>query len=134
MVIQRWQSVLLLIATFAMAAACYMPVGVIENSSTAPTDFPIYLILNILAAIMAFVDIFLYDNLKFQITVAKVTALLALASVITGLVIVYYTVPGMMPAWNGSIVLAACAFLLLLRAQALMKKDRKTLDSYDRLR
>lgn len=135
MVIQRWQSVLLLLAVVAMGLACYMPVGVMEAGQVAPVDYPIYLIVNILAAVIVFIDIFLYKNLDVQRRVASVSLLLISVSVISALWIILGLLPAAVaPSYNGSALCTIVALILVWRARMLMGRDKKKLESYDRLR
>lgn len=64
MVIQRWQSVLLLVAALCMGGAAIFPEG------------PMYLVISILVAVLLFLAIFMFKNLRRQRLVTLIAALL----------------------------------------------------------
>lgn len=141
MVIQRWQTVFLFFATVLMVVFSLVPfaTATMGNGSVElkPTDFPVYLILNILIALLLFIDIFLYRDLKRQRTVTLINIVLICASAVTGALIIYG------PAQPAEVVdvqatanmlMLAGAFLFSIFALRGINKDRKTLSSYDRLR
>ena len=63
MVIQRWQSIFLLLASIMMGLFCYLPLASQGNVDFHPYNQPVYLTLNILVAILSFIAIFLFKNL-----------------------------------------------------------------------
>lgn len=138
MVLQRWQSVYLLVAIFAMILACFLPFGAIESLGVTlkivASDFPVLLILNILIAILLLVDIFMYKNLRSQKLVAAVCAFLCVASLATQVIILLNSEIPFNLVWNGSIICTFCAFVCALMARYNMNRDEKLLKSYDRLR
>ncbi|MDE5607619.1 MAG: DUF4293 domain-containing protein [Muribaculaceae bacterium] len=139
MVLQRWQSVYLLVAVFAMILACILPFGAIVADGTTITklmaaDYPVLLTLNILIGIILVIDIFMYKNLRSQKMVAAVAALLCIASLITQVLILTHNEAPFALVWNGSIIATFCAFVCALMARYNMTRDEKILKSYDRLR
>ena len=139
MVIQRWQSVYLLVAIFAMALACFLPFGAIVTEGIpamklVPGDFPVLLTLNILIAVLLLIDMFMYKNLKSQKMVACICALLCVASIATQVIILARHEAPFALVWNGSIIATFCAFVCALMARYNIKRDENTLRSYDRLR
>ncbi len=139
MVLQRWQSVYLLVAIFAMILACILPFGaIVEEGVTLtklmPGDYPVLLTLNILIAVILAIDIFMYKNLRSQKMVAAVAALLCVASLVTQVLILVKTEAPFALVWNGSIISTFCAFVCALMARYNMNRDEKILKSYDRLR
>lgn len=139
MVIQRWQSVLLflvfiLILTFALTPfATYTGQG---NASAGlfVYDYPVILTVTVLIAVLVFISIFLYKNLKRQMTVTLVTAFLIIADTISAIIVAYNSDVCASPAYLGGIGLMFFAFILELMAWKLMKNDLNKLRSYDRLR
>ena len=139
MVLQRWQSVYLLVAVFAMILGCILPFGAIMADGTTitklmPADYPVLLTLNILIGIILIIDIFMYKNLRSQKMVAAVAALLCVASLITQVVALTRNEAPFALVWNGSIIATFCAFVCALMARYNMTRDEKILKSYDRLR
>ena len=89
MVIQRWQSLLLLIAVVLTAIFCFTPFAILgqdESISLYPVDAPAYLVLNIATAVLLFISIFLFKNLKLQMRISAVCVALLLCSIIIGVV------------------------------------------------
>lgn len=122
MVIQRLQSVFLLIAVVLMAlAACWTAnLGV--------------MILNAAVAVLLFIDIFMFKNLNLQIRVAGMSAVLIVASMIACAVMMYLAGGEDMMAVYKELGVLLFALVFTILAQRYMMKDRKLLRSYDRLR
>lgn len=141
MVIQRWQTVFLFVTTVLMALFTFMPyatvsVGQIEIE-LSPADSTVYLIVNLLTAVLAFISIFMYRNLQQQKRAVKLVMLLECCSVITGGLILFG--PNAPEGTIGLIYAGGVVFLLgalIFSVLALrgIKKDQKTLASYDRIR
>lgn len=138
MVIQRWQSVLLFLACICMVFFLFIPFGVAPDAQSPeslspmlPIGYPVFFILNALAAILLFIDIFLFKNLKKQKTVLMVSMLLIVASEVCVLIMTWND--PFQYEWGSSILLAA-AFFMGWMAHSLMRRDQKTLASYDRIR
>lgn len=139
MVIQRWQSVYLLLAVFAMILVCIRPFGLVINPDGSlielvPLSYPIFLTVNILIGILLVIDIFLYRNLRHQRLVAAVCILLIIASAVTAALIITGSGDNWGIAWGGAPVGLACALICTILARYRMGCDEKTLKSYDRIR
>lgn len=141
MVIQRWQTLLLLIATVLMGFMCTSPYAqaAVAEASEAPTQFfvheaPVFLILNIVIAALLFIAIFLFKNLKLQMRVTVFSLVLMAASAVTGGFILYKAMPNATIVWSGAVLLLVLAAFFAVVALRLMKKDYKLLRSVDRLR
>ncbi len=155
MVIQRWQSVYLLVAALLMAFYAFLPiVGCtfggdnyeltllgINSLSPAGEDgatsvipevvsWPLFA-LAILIALLSVVTIFKFKQLKLQKTLCGVCIILTLALIASVVVLVNswsdvrYYFSNCMP------ILAIVAYVMAAKGIA---KDQKTLNSYDRLR
>ena len=96
MVLQRWQSVYLLIAAIALGLATFMPVFDIVrlDKSVLPVDLQslesaampggyAYFILLALSALLSLITIFKYKNLKLQKSLCSINMLLIIAAYIT---------------------------------------------------
>lgn len=141
MVIQRWQSVLLLLAVVLMCIFCATPLATYAADTSAESltavyvkDAPVLLTVSILVAALLFITIFLYKNLKRQMTVTLLSIVLIVATIVTGFFVVYNAYPGADFVLFGGILLLVISLILALSAYRLMKRDLRKLRSYDRLR
>lgn len=141
MVIQRWQTLLLLVAVVLMGFMCVSPLAqsAVVEASEAPAQFfvheaPVFLILNIVIAVLLFIDIFMFKNLRLQMRVAVFSLVLMAASAVTGGFILYKAMPDANIVWTGAVLLLVLAAFFAVMALRMMKKDYKLLRSVDRLR
>ncbi len=135
MVIQRWQSVLLLISAIFVALAGILPYAVTANGvDVCAVQTPVLLCVDILVALLLFIDIFLYRNLHYQM---KVTRLALGLIVVLEAAIAAYTCAGLEGATIsiiGGIVMPMLALISSFVALHLMHRDYRLLRSADRLR
>lgn len=139
MVIQRWQTVLLALAVIVMAIFCSTPFATVSATaeqveSVYLKDAPVLMIVSILIGVVLFLSIFMYKDLKRQMTMTLVSMVLLVAAIVTGIFIVYYAMPDAKLVILGGITLLVVTFILALGAYTMMNRDRKLLDSYNRLR
>ena len=142
MVIQRWQSVFLLLAAILMALFTFMPFASVtfaelQAIDISPKDFPVYLVVNLLTIVLLLISIFLYRNLKLQKKITKLSILLVCGSAVTGAVIMYGpNAPEgtVAPIFAGGVLLLVGAVIFATLALRGIKKDQRTLASYDRIR
>ncbi len=131
MVIQRWQTVMLLFAlalmvVFVLTPMAYLgatPVYVWENTS--------FLILNLVIGALILIDIFLFKNLRLQMTVALISIILLAVSI--GLGCVVYTGTDLSFTFFG-VPFTVAALVMTWFARRFMAKDRRLLAAADRLR
>ena len=145
MIIQRWQSLLLFVAVIFVAVFCFTPYAIVStvapeavtDSATIvqifPKDSTVLLIVNLLIAVLLFISIFMFRNLRKQMTMTMVSLVLIAASVATTALTLWHNYPEALVNWV-SIGLLVVAFILVLLAYRCMRKDLRTLSSYDRLR
>lgn len=135
MVIQRWQSVLLLISAIFVALAGILPYAVTANGvDVCAVQTPVLLCVDILVALLLLIDIFLYRNLHYQM---KVTRLALGLIVVLEAAIAAYTCAGLEGATIsiiGGIVMPMLALISSFVALHLMHRDYRLLRSADRLR
>ena len=135
MVIQRWQSVLLLISAIFVALAGILPYAVTANGvDLCAVQTPVLLCVDILVALLLLIDIFLYRNLRYQM---KVTRLALGLIVVLEAAIAAYTCAGLEGATIsiiGGIVMPMLALISSFVALRLMHSDYRLLRSADRLR
>ena len=125
MVIQRIQSLFLLIAAILMAVFAFIT----ANSFEMP------LLVGIIT-FLAVVDIFLYKNLQRQMTVCFVDIIIGLA-LIGAMCYQAYVITGEEGkelAWNWYLLLPVVAVIFLMLAHKAMSNDKKKLRDSDRLR
>ncbi len=139
MVIQRWQTVLLALAVIVMAIFCSTPFATVSATaeqveSVYLKDAPVLMIVSILIGVVLFLSIFMYKDLKRQMTMTLVSMVLLVAAIVTGIFIVYYAMPDAKLVILGGVTLLVVTFILALGAYSMMNRDRKLLDSYNRLR
>lgn len=141
MVIQRWQTLFLLIACILMCVLCVSPFAQIAaaEATAAPTpvfvkDAPVFLVLNIVITALLFIAIFLFKNLKLQMRITTMSIVLLAASAVTGGFIIYATMPDAEIIWTGAVLLLVLSAVFAVCALRFMRKDHKLLRSYDRLR
>lgn len=157
MVIQRWQSVMLLIAGVMMGIFSFCSLGQIqaadytfnvtalgifrEGVATAPDEATgistiILFILSLLGCILPLIDIFCFKNMNLQKKVALISGLFSIASG----VIAAFTVSGFASDFQASVNWSVfiCAPLIsliaVLIAYRLISSDQKLLRAADRLR
>lgn len=132
MVIQRWQSVLLLLATIFMVLLCILPIGTgisdinDPNSSTsvkAVNVIPLFIV-GFVSAIIMLISIFTYKNLNMQ------KRFIIAGCIITASAIVISAICALWLA----VLLSSLALLASAWAYNRVSADQKLLRSYDRLR
>ncbi len=137
MVIQRWQSVFLLLSAVLMGTFTLAPFAQVSIDNTVHcisslnSSIP-YLVLNILISILTLISIFLYKNLKQQKSITLITILLTIASIISGILLVKSI--GSDVIWHWTCCLPILSIILLFMAHSRMRADERLLKSYDRIR
>lgn len=142
MVIQRIQSVYLLLAALLLGALCFIvPVGTVQYADPAMThavylkDYPALLPLALVTAVLLIIDIFLYKNLRRQMLWAGVCVVLMVALACIGAFVLVARMPAdVSVTWIGPAMMLAAAIILALLARGGMKADERVLKSYDHIR
>ena len=149
MVIQRIQTVYLLIAIILMAVFAFFPAltfelggrefvyGALETGKVGVTHIdPLILMLIVLICLLAIIDIFLFKNLQRQMTVCFVDIIIGLAMLVA-IGIQAYLVgirEGVTLAWQWTLCLPVLSIIFLMLAHKSMSRDKKMLRDSDRLR
>lgn len=149
MVIQRIQSVYLIIAIILMVVFAFFPAltfelggrqfvyGALEAGKVGVTHIdPLMLMLVVLISLLAFIDIFLFKNLQRQMTVCFVNIIIALAMIIA-ICIQAFVVgnrEGWTVSWQWYALLPVFAIIFMMLAHKAMSRDKKKLLDADRLR
>lgn len=139
MVIQRWQSVLLLLAVVLMCIFCCTPYASYslspeETQNIYIKDAPVLLTVSLLVTFLLFISIFMYKNLKRQMTVTIISMVLIVATIVTSFFVIYNAYPSAEFIIAGGVLLLIISLILALGAYRLMRSDLRKLRSYDRLR
>ena len=140
MVIQRIQSVYLLLVTVLMAIYSFTDVVLVKTISETFVKISLFdvsiisFMLSIVVAILSMITIFKYKSMKLQIALCSINIMLVLTQLILlvieafGLTTVQFD-QFLLP---NSLPLLAIVFLVL--SISAIKRDMKLLSSYDRLR
>ena len=139
MILQRWQNLLLFVRLVLMVWSCFMPVASMPDPAASmdtflfPVDAPVLLVLDIVIAMLLGIAIFMYRNLKSQMSVTTITILLLIAQIIT--LCVMNLVAMTDAVFNvQAYILPAISLICSYAAYRFERKDWKLLRSYDRLR
>lgn len=156
MVIQRWQSVLLLIATVMMCLFSFLSLGQaqlpnftldfsalgfsIEGESTqgAPSGYLLHTIpffaVSLLSAVVSFLAIFMFKNFKLQKQLCYFAIFFIVAACCMGAVYGYQGVPGAEVSWSSVVIAPVVALVAVIAALRCIKGDERKLRSIDRIR
>lgn len=134
MVLQRWQTVYLLISVVAMALAAFFPAvgGACGLSLCGGGLTAVYHILSGVTALLMLVTIFKFKNLRLQKTLCSCGMLLCAAACV--LVVLDYFLQGQALPLNLSALLPFFAFVCVMLAKGRIAKDDKLLHDSERLR
>lgn len=133
MVIQRIQSLYLLIATVLLIVIGCRPFAWIAETPVYLNQFPVLAILNWLIVILLVIDIFTFKNLRLQKTIAIVSLILMIGLGVVGFIYQQRMLPEALPEWGGGVLLLIPAAILVFFAYNGMKRDHKKLRNSDRL-
>ncbi len=141
MVIQRWQTVWLLVAAVLVALFCFVPMAVVpgaaagETSLLMPKDLPVILIVNCVTVVLLVLSILMFKNTARQKMLALVSMLLIAVTALTetGVLYCWDTTNGNVE-WMGSIFLLVGAFCFTFLAHKAIRHDERLLRAADRLR
>lgn len=157
MVIQRWQSLLLLVASAVMACFTLCNIGQIATADYTfnlsslgfsyegiPTDGApsgwfqhtwYFFVVSVLSTVLPLIAIFTFKNFKLQKQLTVVSILFALANLCIALLIGYNAIENASVSWNYSLLCApVIAVISLWLAWRYICRDQKLLASTDRLR
>ena len=149
MVIQRIQTLFLLIAAILMVVFAFFPAlsfemadktvlyGALETGRAGNLHVnPLLITLIVLITFLALMDIFLFKNLQRQMTVCFVDIIIGIAMLIAICVqaFVVGNRDGWIVYWQWYVFLPVLAVIFLVLAHNAMSKDKKKLLDADRLR
>lgn len=156
MVIQRWQSLFLLLVCILMGCFTFMSLGQFqltdfslnfttlgityegEATGGAPTgtyaSTLYFFILSITSFILPFIAIFLFKNLRLQKIVCVIEAMFIIAVIACGILIGYTAVSDATPSWSSIVIAPFISLVLALMAYNGVRRDMNLLRSVDRIR
>ena len=155
MIIQRWQSVLLLIAAAVMACFTFLSIGQVTTedyifnftslgffSEGIDTDGAesinihtwYFFMLNITTLVLIMTDIFLFRNLNLQKRVCLVSLLFVVASGAVGGCLGFSCIEGGEIGWSSVVLCPFIAIISIILAYNRMCSDQRLLRAADRLR
>lgn len=158
MVIQRWQSVLLLIAAVMMGLFSFCFLGQIQyfndsvNITTLGLQYEgeptaggqsgyllstVYIfVISLVSMTIPFIAIFCFKNLRLQKRLCLLTCLLIMATCLSEALTVYYSgiTAQEAPGWSSIVAAPFIALIAVLTAWRCINSDKKKLEGYDRLR
>lgn len=155
MVIQRWQSVMLLIACVMMACFSFCSLGQIQTESFTfnftslgfssegqPTGGAqnvdintwYFFAISIVSAIIPLIAIFCFRNLSLQRRLCLIGLLFVIATAATGLTLGYTTFPDSSIGWSTVIICPLLAAITEIWAYRLIGADDKKIRSVDHFR
>lgn len=149
MVIQRIQSVYLLLAVILMIVFAFFPAlsfeladktvlyGALESGRAGNMHVnPLLITLIILISLLAIIDLFLYKNLQRQMTVCFVDIIIGIAMMIAICIQAFYVGnrEGWTVSWQWYLILPILSIIFLMLAHKSMSNDKKKLRDSDRLR
>lgn len=148
MVIQRWQSVYLLIAAIALTiltfsnaltmtdiTGCHqINLTALLQEGAVMTGMLNFYILTALSAILSLVNIFKFKNLKQQRRICWITILLLAIAIVTAVVNQILLPEGATVNWALPVYLIPFAMCCIYLASVRIKKDEDLLKSADRIR
>lgn len=156
MVIQRWQSVLLLIAGVMMGCFTFFSLGQVQlpdmslNLTTlgftiegVPTDGApggyeertwAFFVVSLMSFIIPVLNIFLFKNLSLQKNLCLIEALFITATIVIALVVGYNSFEGNPVSWSSLAIAPFIALVADTMALNCIRKDDHRLKSVDRFR
>lgn len=155
MIIQRWQSVLLLIAAAVMACFTFLSLGQVTTTDITynftslgfwPEGVPTegaepqrihtwyFFMVSLTTLVLLVVDIFLFKNLRWQKTVCLVCLLFIVASACVAACLGYACIEGGYMGWSSVAICPFIAIFATILAYNRMSADQRLLRAADRLR
>ena len=132
MVIQRIQSIYLLLAAICIGVYSFMPFAHTDTATFTACDALPMLIVSILTIVMLLLNIFIYKDLRKQIRVAAINSILVIATMATAVICALTSLNATLYyAW---LALPVAALILTIRARRAIISDRNLLSSADRIR
>lgn len=154
MVIQRWQSVLLLIAVILMGCFSFLSLGQVQTSdftfnftasgffqegiSTGATAEPVstwyFFAVSLISMVLPFIAIFTFKNYKLQKNLCLLTLLMLVCVIIIGAELGYQTIDGGEVEWSSIVCAPYISIIAVCMAYGRINRDHKIIADSERLR
>jgi glucan phosphoethanolaminetransferase (alkaline phosphatase superfamily) len=141
MVIQRWQSVWLLVSAICVALFCFLPMATLffDGAEAAmvvkPSDNIVVMIVGLLTAALLIINIFSFKDTRRQKRMTVLSILLMVVLGACAVLMVYGTdTAAAQVEWMGSLLLLVGAAAFAVLAHRCITHDEKLLKAADRLR
>lgn len=155
MVIQRWQSLLLLVAAAVMCCFSFCSLGQVQTTDYTfnftslgfyqegiPTDGVAnsvshtwyFFVFSLTTALLLLIDIFLFKNLPLQKKVCLVGVLFIVVSAAAGIGLAYTFADGAPVGWSAVAACPLIALVAAIMAWTCMQRDHNKLKAVDRIR
>lgn len=156
MVIQRWQSVLLLIAAVCMGFFTFMSLGQVqlqdysldfttfgfsyegEATDGAKTGYLLhtwgFFVISLLSCLIPLINIFMFKNLRLQKRLCMIEVLFLIAVIATGAAYAYTGIDNGAISWSSLVCAPFISLLAVILAFNRISADDRLLKSADRLR
>lgn len=156
MVIQRWQSLMLLMIVALMVCFSFISLGQVQTPDYSynftclgfsiegePTDASLHgmqihtwflFILAVMSAVIPFIAIFMYKSLPLQKTLCLIDVLFLLTTICIAGWEGYRAIPGYYCQWSSLAMAPFLSLILAVMAWRFINKDHKLLKSVDRIR
>lgn len=156
MVIQRWQSLFLLLVCALMACFTFVPLGQIqtqdftfnfntlgltyagEPTDGAPSGYFLhtwyFFAVSLVSSILPLIAIFKFNNLPLQKRLCLVEILFIIAAAAIAVTIGYWQLDNSTVGWSGVAIVPVIALIADVMACNFINRDHKLLSSADRLR
>jgi glucan phosphoethanolaminetransferase (alkaline phosphatase superfamily) len=141
MVIQRWQSVWLLVSAICVALFCFLPMAALSFDGAeaamvvTPSDNVVVMIVGLLTAALLIINIFSFKDTRRQKRMTVLSILLMVVLGACAVLMVYGTdTAAAQVEWMGSLLLLVGAAAFAVLAHRCITHDEKLLKAADRLR
>lgn len=156
MIIQRWQSVMLLITVALMTCFSFLSLGQVQTPDYTynftclgfsiegePTGNSLHgmqiytwflFIIAVMSALIPFIDIFLYKNLPLQKRMCLIEILFILSAICIAGWEGYRGIPGYECQWSSLALAPFLSLILMVMSWGLINRDHRLLKSADRIR
>lgn len=156
MVIQRWQTLLLLVAGVVMAWFSFVTIGQVNTPDFTLNFYPlgfqfegeydnpafsgwyihtwIFFILSIVSAVIPLIDIFCFKTLRLQQRLCLITCLLLCATVAVGANYGYNAIENGTVIWGQMAFAPLLSFCATIFAWSLIRSDQRRISAADRIR
>lgn len=156
MVIQRWQSVLLLIAGVMMGLFSFLSLGQVQlpnlslnftalgfsvegiPTNGGPAGYVLHTVplfaVSLLSALLSLLAIFMFKNMQLQKKLCYFTVFFIVAACCVAAVYGYRSFPGASASWSSLVIAPVVALVAVLAALKCINSDQRKLRSIDRIR